>query len=267
MTTPTQSALSLYRAELAGRARLGPDDERALAAAYRSGDPTAGRKLVEGCLDAVVAIALEYRRWGAPIEDLIQEGNIGLLKAVEPYDPTRGVRFKTYAGYWIRAEIREYVARHYRIVRLGSSRRERRALRIYRKTREQRPEVLAELSGLPVDRVHALLPLFLSADTSLSQEPKEGGLPLSDRLPDDATSAEDALADAENRSRLRGAVAEAMAELPAREQDILRRRILAEDPETLEHLGATWGVSKERVRQIEQATKQRILSRLAPAMI
>ena len=264
MSTP-QSALSHYRTEVARRPRLTPELERELSAAYQAGDRRAGSRLIEGCLDTVIVIALEYRRWGAPLEDLVQEGNVGLLKAVEHFDPDRGARLSTYAGYWIRSEIREYVARHYRIVRLGSSRSERRALRLYRQTREQRPEVLAAMSGLTPERVNELLPLLVSGDVSLSQEAREGGLPVQDRLASTAASAEEALADQEERSHLRVVVEDALAAFPAREQDIVRKRLLADDPTTLERLGADWGVSKERVRQIEQATKERMRSRLTRA--
>src|SRR5581483_8091630 len=121
-----RAAFSLYRAELAEQATLTPEAERDLAQRYRKGDRAAGQRLVEACLPFVMTIALEYRRWGVPMEDIVQEGNIGLLKAAERFDPERGCRLATYAAYWIRAEIREYVARGYRIVRLGSSKSERR---------------------------------------------------------------------------------------------------------------------------------------------
>ena len=261
MSTTHASALSLYRAEIAHCSRLTPEVERALAVAYQGGDRRAGGRLVEGCLGTVIAVALRYRRWGAPLEDLVQEGNVGLLKAVEHFDPERGARLATYATYWIRAEIREYVARNYRIVRLGSSRSERRVVRAYRQTREQRPEVLAAMSGLPVERVTELLPLLIEEDVSLSQAPAEGGLTILERLACGVASAEDALSDQEERRRLRVAVASALVGLPAREQDIVRRRLLVEPPATLERLGETWGVTKERMRarleRVGAATVQR----------
>src|SRR5689334_13402704 len=122
-TTWERAAFSAYRTQLANRATLTPEAERELAIRFKAGDRLAGHKLVEACLPFVMTIALEYRRWGLPLEDVVQEGNIGLLKAAERFDPDRGCRLATYAAYWIRAEIREYVARGYRIVRLGSSTR------------------------------------------------------------------------------------------------------------------------------------------------
>jgi RNA polymerase sigma-32 factor len=247
-------------------ARLTPEAERELALRYQSGDVSARAPLVAGCLDCVVTIALEYRRWGAAVEDLVQEGNIGLLKAVEHFDADRGVRLATYARFWIRAEIREYVARHYRIVRLGASKGERRALRLYRKTREQRPDVLAAMSGLSPERVTAMLPMLMAGEISLSPQPDDDRQSLLERIGDGAESAEDALSSADERRRLKDAVASAVSELSEREQDIVRRRLLADDPMTLERLGAAWGVSKERVRQLEEAAKARMRVRLQRAI-
>src|SRR5208282_411377 len=101
----------------------------------------------------VISIAVEYRRWGVPLEDIIQQGNLGLLRAARKFDVTRECRLATYAAYWIRAEIREYVVRGFRVVRLGTTKSERRALRTYRTTGESDPERLAASSGLTPERV------------------------------------------------------------------------------------------------------------------
>lgn len=257
------AALARYRATIARRPPLDPALERDLADRCRRGDQRAGHRLVEACLSAVFAIALEYRRCGLPIEDLVQEGNIGLLKAVEHFDPDRGVRLSTYAGYWIRAEIRAYVVRGYRVVKLGTTKGEQRALWLYRRTREARPEVLAEMSGLTLSRATDLLPLLLANDVSLTPRSDDDGPSLADRLAHGAESAEAALGDAEALDLLRDELAALLAELPAREQDIARRRLLAEEPLTLEELGAAWGVSKERVRQVEDRLKARMRERLS----
>jgi RNA polymerase sigma-32 factor len=261
MTPSESAAFSSYRAAAARRAPLSPEAELDLALRHRRGDPGAARVLVEGCLSTVIAVALEYRLCGLPIEDLVQEGNLGLLKAVERFDPDRGVRLATYAAYWIRAEIREYVARQYRIVRLGSSKAERRALWIYRRTREDRPEALAALSGLSTERAAELLPLLLTHDTSLSPTSDDGG-GLLDRLADRAGSVEAVLSEREERARFGAALGHLMAELSPRDQDIVRRRLLADEPATLEQLGEAWGVSKERVRQLEERLKDRMRVRL-----
>jgi RNA polymerase sigma-32 factor len=212
-------------------------------------------------LSAVVAIAVEYRRCGLPVEDLVQEGNIGLLKAVERFDPRRGVRLATYAKYWIRAAIRAYVVRHYRVVKLGTTKGEQRAVWLYRRTREQRPEELAAQAGLSMERITALLPLLMANDVSLSPASDDAPSPL-ERLADRGRNAEDLFGDEEEGDRLRDAIATILAELAPRDRDIVRRRLLADEPTTLEEIGNEWGVSKERVRQLEASLKTRLRVKL-----
>jgi RNA polymerase sigma-32 factor len=256
------AAFSAYRAELARRTTLTAEVERDLAVRWRAGDREAGRRLIEACLPFVVSIALEYRRWGLPIEDVVQEGNIGLLKAAERFDPDRGCRLATYAAYWIRAEIREFVARGYRIVRLGSSKSERRALRIYRKTHEKNPEALAEMSGLTAERATELLPLLMARDVSLERAPADDGKAPLDKLADGARSPEDEACLADQKKQLKAALLKVVAELGPRERRIVRQRWLTDEPKTLEQLGAAFGVSKERVRQLEERAKKRMRARL-----
>jgi len=208
-----------------------------------------------------MTIALEYRRWGLDPDDIIQEGNIGLLKAADRFDPDRGCRLVTYAAYWIRAEIRDYVVRGYRIVRLGASKNERRALRFYRKTRERDPKALAEASGLPLERAEMLIPLLSARDVSLDlKEP--GGLAPADRMAADGPSPEEEAAVDEERERLSDALHCAVQELPPREREIMTSRWLTETPLTLEQIGRQFGISKERVRQIEERAKRRMRERI-----
>jgi RNA polymerase sigma-32 factor len=254
-------ALPMRRTDPNKREALTPDLERELTARFRSGDRDAGRRVVEACMPFVITIALEYRRWGIAIEDLVQEGNIGLLKAAERFDPERGCRLVTYAAYWIRAEIREYVARGYRIVRLGSSKNERRALRIYRRTHERDPDALAAASGLTRDRVVALLPLLMARDVSLDRQTPEGDVPL-DRLASPLPSPEEEACRDDERRQMSSALRQVVAELSPREQKIARARWLTDEPMTLEQLGVDFGVSKERVRQIEERAKKRVRARL-----
>jgi len=261
-TSLDRAAFSVYRTQLANRTTLTPEVERDLAIRYRAGNRDAGRRLVEACLPFVMTIALEYRRWGLPLEDIVQEGNIGLLKAAERFDPERGCRLATYAAYWIRAEIREYVARGYRIVRLGSSKSERRALRIYRKTHEKNPEALAEMSGLTEERATELLPLLMARDVSLERSPTDDGKAPVDRLADDSRSPEEEACLADEREHLQAALKQVVAELSPRERRIVRQRWLTDEPKTLEQLGAAFGVSKERVRQLEERAKKRMRERL-----
>jgi RNA polymerase sigma-32 factor len=260
-TTADRAALTTYKAALGQRAPLSPEMERELAMRWRGGDREAGRQIVEACLPFVMTIALEYRRWGVPVEDLVQEGNIGLLKAAERFDPDRGCRLVTYAAYWIRAEIREYVARGYRIVRLGSSKSERRALRIYRRTHERDPDALAALSGLSRERVVELLPLLMARDTSLDKTTADGDAPI-DKLAATAPSPEEEACRADAQRQVSLALRRIVSELSPRERDIAQQRWLSDEPATLEELGAAFGVSKERVRQIEERAKKRVRARL-----
>jgi RNA polymerase sigma-32 factor len=261
-TTLDRAAFSLYRTQLADRTTLTPQAEHDLAIRYRAGERDAGRRLVEACLPFVMTIALEYRRWGLPLEDIVQEGNIGLLKAADRFDPERGCRLATYAAYWIRAEIREYVARGYRIVRLGSSKSERRALRIYRKTHEKDPSALAEMSGLTEERATELLPLLMARDVSLERSPTDDGRAPVDKLADESRSPEDEACLADERQQLRDALLKVVEELSPRERRIVRQRWLTDEPQTLEQLGVAFGVSKERVRQLEERAKKRMRARL-----
>ncbi len=254
-------ALAKYRAELGSRKTLPAEVERELVAAWRRGERSAGERLIEACLPFVMTIALEYRRWGLPLEDIIQEGNIGLLKAAERFDPARGCRLVTYAAYWVRAEIRDHVVRGYRIVRLGASKPERRALRIYRRTREKDPALLAAASGITVERATSLLPLLSSRDVSLDEPRAEGGTAI-DRFTSTSPTPEDEVVRAEESHRVRDALALVVGELPPREREIIAVRWLTETPETLEEIGARFGISKERVRQLEERAKRRLRERL-----
>jgi RNA polymerase sigma-32 factor len=163
----------------------------------------------------------------------------------------------TYAVYWIRAEIREYVVRGYRVVRLGGSKGERRALRAFRRTREEDPVKLAAVSGLDPKRIEALMPLFKQRDVSLdAAEPGES--PAVDRLRDVGPSPEELATARADGEVAKVRIREAMGMLSSRERWILEQRVLAESESTLESLGQSLGISKERVRQIEARALQKL---------
>src|SRR5439155_205697 len=193
----------------------------------------AGDRLIQSCLPFVLMIAREYRCWGVPMEDIVQQGNLGLLKAAARFDPDRECRLVTYAAYWVRAEIREHVVRSYRMVRLGTTKGERRALRVYRRTRETDPDRLAELSGLSRAAIDRLLPLLLARDTSADHPGASGVAPLDRLASSDPTPEERAMSD-ETRQRTRVELDAFLRELPSRERTILRSRLLHDDPVTLE---------------------------------
>lgn len=251
-----KKALSMYRAEIARRRILTAEVERELALRWKAGDREAGRLLIEACLSYVLTIARQYRRWGAPLEDLVQQGNLGLLQAAARFDPARGYRLATFANFWIRAEIRDYVTRNYRIVRLGASKAERRAVRFFRQAFVKDAPTLAERTGLSEGRAHALLPLLAGPDAPLDTSPQR------DDLADGAPSPEMEVCLADERARLQCALQTALAELSPREQQVLERRVMADESATLAELATVFGVSRERVRQVEERAKQRMRGRL-----
>jgi RNA polymerase sigma-32 factor len=251
MLPDENGSLRAYRSSVGEVAPLDRETERQLTHLWRAGDKAAGAKLVTACLPFVMSIALEYRRWGIPVEDIVQQGNLGLLRAAAKFDPARECRLATYAAYWIRAEIRDYVVRAYRVVRLGTTKAERRALRAYRRTRESDPTALAAVSGLTREKAEMLLPLLASRETSLDARTDDFGAMI-DRLAAASPSPEDDASSEERRGRARHAVVLALRDLSEREQLIVRERLMADEPQTLQELGNRLGVSKERVRQIEE---------------
>lgn len=261
MSTGEGGSLRAYRDSLSGVRALDRETERDLAKRWIAGDQIAGARIVEACLPFVVSIALEYRRWGVPLEDIIQQGNLGLLKAAEKFDPKRECRLATYAAYWIRAEIREYVVRAFRVVRLGTTKGERRALRAYRRSKTTDPAALAQLSGLSEERVRLLLPLLSGREVSLDATTTDMA-PAIDRLPTTTPSPEEEASRGEITVQAGRAVRAAVEELDEREQMIVKARFMAEDPPTLQELGAKLGVSKERVRQLEARARSKLRGEL-----
>jgi RNA polymerase sigma-32 factor len=255
------AALRAYRESLASRSPLDRETERDLARRWRAGDKRAGERIVEACLPFVFTIALEYRRWGVPLEDVVQQGNIGLLRAAHKFDPERECRLATYAAYWVRAEIREYVVKAFRVVRLGTTKAERRALRAYRTTRETCPAKLAEISGLSQERVERLLPLLRGREMSLDAQHDDLG-PAIDRLAGREPSPEENRAAHEVRDLARRSVGRAMGTLTDRERLIVEARMMSDEPATLQEIGQRLGVSKERVRQLEERARGKLREQL-----
>lgn len=236
------------------------DSELALIRRFQRGDLRAGDSLVRAHANLVRSIAHGYRLWGVPIEDLIQQGSIGLLKALQRFDAERTQSLQSYAGYWIRAEIREYVVRSYRIVRLGSTRTERKALRTFRVRSISTPEELAQESGMPLARCEQLWPLLSRGDTRLD-DTRLCTAPL-DRITFNAHDPEVLALQAERAQRLQQRVADALSLLSARERRIIEARMMSDEPRTLESLAAEFGLSRERVRQLEAAAKAKIKGQL-----
>jgi RNA polymerase sigma-32 factor len=256
-------SLRAYRESLSHVSPLTREAERELAARWIAGDKKAGEAIVEACLPFVVSVALEYRRWGVPLEDIVQQGNLGLLRAAAKFDLSRDCRLATYAAYWIRAEIREYVVRAYRVVRLGTTKSERRALRMYRTAQASDPESLAKASGVSAERMEKLFPLLAARETSLDAN-TNGAPSIAERTPARTQTPEDETAAQESRALAAEAVKGALRGLDQRERFIVEQRLMTDEPPTLAQLGERLGVSKERVRQLEERARDKLRSTLAP---
>ncbi len=262
MSRSRPASLDCYRRDLSAVTTLDADTEVCLARRWRAGDRRAGEKLVEASLPFVIKIAKEYRRWGVPMEDLIQQGNLGLLRAAEKYGPDQGCRLITYAVYWIRAEIREYVVRSYRIVRLGSTRTERKAMRVFRRDGLETVDQLVAASGMPRERAKKLWPILTQRDFSLDATVDERG-PAVGRFDSGSATPEDLVAREQHLRGVRARLGEALGALSERERRIVEERLLTENPRTLAAIGEDMGVSKERVRQLEARACDKLRGALA----
>ncbi|MEQ8285239.1 RNA polymerase sigma factor RpoH [Thalassospira sp.] len=248
------------------------DEEYMLSHRYLDHDDTeAAHKLVTSHLRLVAKIAFGYRGYGLPMADLVAEGNTGLMRAVQKFDPERGFRLSTYAMWWIRAAVTEYILQSWSMVKLGtmaaqkklffSLRKAKRQLNIY-DNGELSPEEagqVAEKLGVTNREALEMNRRLAARDFSLNTPmPKDEGMEYLDTLSSDAPSPEAIVADAEERVLHNGMLKNALGELPEREQEIIKARFLSDDPITLEKLGERFGVSRERVRQLEARAFKKI---------
>jgi RNA polymerase sigma-32 factor len=263
-------ALSAYMAQLAHHAPISREEEQTLARRWvESGDVEAARQLVLSNLRLVVKIAMEYRRAWVNVLDLIQDGNLGLLEAVQRFDPTKGVKLSTYAAYWIRAYILKYILDNFRIIRLGTTRAQRKLF--FRLNKEKRelerqgfevtPQLLAE--RLEVDESEVVdMDLRLSRSDQSMNAPirrDEGdGAEFGDFVIGALPSAEENVADRELRRVFMERVGDFRETLGERDRQVLEERILADEPKTLAELGEEFDVSRERVRQLEARIMKRL---------
>ena len=255
---------------------LGAEEEYVLATAWRQhGDMEAARKLVTSHLRLVVKIASGFRGYGLPLSDLIGEGNIGLMTAVRKFEPDRGFRLSTYAMWWIKASIQEYILRSWSLVKLGTTSAHKKLFfglsRLKRKLGEfgngdLKPESvsrIAEELDVPESDVVEVNRRFVQPVSSLNVPLSDGGLTeAQDLLPDDRPTVEDALLERGEADHRRAMLHKAMDVLNERERAILKERRLSPAPKTLEELAAVYGVSRERIRQIEERAFQKVAQRV-----
>jgi RNA polymerase sigma-32 factor len=274
--TDRDAAISRYISAARDEQALTREEEVELARKWRdSGDERAAEKLIRANLKYVVAIALSYRRYGLRLADLVSEGNLGLMMAMRKFDPERGVRFVTYAAYWSRAYILNYVIKSWSMVGGGSGplrskmffklRRERAMVsNLLGDGDEQKSmELLAERIGQTVEKTKELTRRLEARDVSLDvQQHEEGRITLLDGLQDAAPSQEERFFDEEKRDAVRSALATAVATLDERERFIVEQRLMADEETSLAEIGRQLGVSRERARQLEARAKAKLKKQL-----
>ncbi len=229
-----QGSLSAYLVEINKFPLLKPEEERECARRFQEqGDVEAAHKLVTSNLRFVVKIAYEYSGYGIRIADLIQEGNIGLMHAVKRFDPRKGVRFLSYAVWWIRATIQNFILKSWSLVKIGTTKLQR---KFFHK-----------------------IPHDISLDEPLSEENPTTRL---DRMTA-SDNQEEELARAEERSLVKTSVQKALTRLNPRERFIVEHRLMSDEPATLQEIGTKYNISRERARQLEAGAKQKIRVALA----
>ena len=257
-----------YLADISKYPLLKQEEERELALRYKAGDEEAGKRLITANLRFVVKVALEYRGYGAKLQDLIQEGNLGLMMALRHFDPERGYRFISYAIWWIRAYIQNYIMRSWSLVKVGTTQAQKKLFYKMGRLRDleegegsmdERVKALAEELDVGVEEVEQMYERIRGRDLSLdARVGEEQETTFMDFLADFAPNQEERLADKERREIIKRMVEEALEQLSQRERTVVEKRLMAEEPMTLQELGQVFNVSRERVRQIELSALKKL---------
>ena len=283
-----EAGLNRYLSEIKKFPILAPEEEYMLAKRWTEhGDTVAAAKLVNSHLRLVAKIAMGYRGYGLPVSELISEGNIGLMQGVKKFEPERGFRLATYAMWWIRASIQEFILRSWSLVKMGTTAAQKKLFFNLRRMKNQleafedgdmKPADVTKIAtdlGVTEDEVISMnRRMSMGGDTSLNAPLKdsEGESQWQDFLVDNGPLQDELVADEEERQVRHNLLTQAMGALNDREKHILTERRLSDDPKTLEELSQVYSVSRERIRQIEvrafeklqaallrNATEQRLL--------
>ena len=261
-----EAGLNRYLAEIKKFPLLTPENEYMLAKRYQEHqDPEAARQLVTSHLRLVAKIAMGYRGYGLPVSELISEGNIGLMQGVKKFEPDRGFRLATYAMWWIKASIQEFILRSWSLVKMGTTAYQKKLFFNLRRMKKNidayedgdlKPEDVTKIAtdlGVPeVEVINMNRRMMMGGDASLNVSlNEEGEGQWQDLLADERPLQDETVADAEEARWRHALLAEAIATLNERERAILIERRLTDEPKTLEELSQTYSVSRERVRQIE----------------
>ncbi|MBB4152856.1 RNA polymerase sigma-32 factor [Sphingomonas jinjuensis] len=262
----SEAGLNRYLAEIKKFPILQPEEEYMLAKRFQEhADTEAAAKLVTSHLRLVAKIAMGYRGYGLPTSELISEGNIGLMQGVKKFEPDRGFRLATYAMWWIRASIQEYILRSWSLVKMGTTAAQKKLFFNLRRMKSKldafedgdlRPEDVTKIAtdlGVPeTDVVNMNRRMAMGGDTSLNVSMNEDGEgQWQDWLADDSPLQDQVVAEEQEADVRHTMLVSAMDDLNDREKHILTERRLTDDPKTLEELSQVYGVSRERVRQIE----------------
>lgn len=265
------NSLQRYLAEISNNAVLSREEEYKLAMKYKEdGDLEAAKMLITSNLKFVVHIANEYKNYGINMMDIIQEGNVGLMKAVKGFDPTKGYRLISYAVWWIRAYIQNHIMKSWSLVKVGTNQSQRKLFYKLRSTKNKldmedetpNAEIYSEIAKeLDVTTKHVkemdriMSSKDLSLDSTLTEDRDETHL---DYLRDESFNQEQVVEDNQVQNIVSKNMQKALAKLKDRERYIIEKRVLTDEPLTLEELGQKFNISRERVRQIESAALKKI---------
>ena len=281
LMTP-EGGLSRYLSEIRKFPMLARDQEFMLAKRWQEHEDTeAAHQMVTSHLRLVAKIAMGYRGYGLPIGEVISEGNVGLMQAVKKFDPDRGFRLATYAMWWIRASIQEYILRSWSLVKMGTTAAQKKLFFNLRKAKSEiealqegdlRPDQVSQIAtklGVLDEEVISMNRRLAGGDASLNSPMRaDSESEWQDWLVDDKTpSQETVIADSQEKSLRMGLLEVAMTELNDRERHILTERRLKDEPTTLEQLAGQYGVSRERIRQIEVRAFEKIQKNMRAAAI
>jgi RNA polymerase sigma-32 factor len=275
-----EAGLSRYLSEIRKFPLLSPEDEYMFAKRWKEHeDPEAARRLVTSHLRLVAKIAMGYRGYGLPVSEIVSEGNVGLMQAVKRFDPDRGFRLATYAMWWIRASIQEYVLRSWSMVKMGTTAAQKKLFFNLRKAKNNIGAIeegdltpahtakLADQLGVTETEVTEMNRRLSGGDASLNAPLRsESESEWQDWLADDTADQETRLAEREEMGDRHELLVNAMKDLTDRERDIIEARRLRDEPVTLEELSQKYGVSRERVRQIEVRAFEKLQRGMKSAM-
>ena len=277
----SEGGLSRYLSEIRKFPLLQPEEEYMFAKRWKEHeDPEAARKLVTSHLRLVAKIAMGYRGYGLPVSEIVAEGNVGLMQAVKRFEPDKGFRLATYAMWWIRAAIQEYILRSWSLVKMGTTAAQKKLFFNLRKAKnkieaieegDMTPEHVATIAdqlGVSEAEVVSMNRRLSAPDSSLNAPLRsDSESEWQDWIADDTMGQETRMAEREELGERHDLLTGALGELTDREREIIQARRLQDDPATLEELSQKYGVSRERVRQIEVRAFEKLQTQMKRALV